>query len=315
MNKSTPTKPPTLSIGMPVFNGELYLRQSLDALLAQDYTDFELIISDNASTDRTSAICNDYASRDPRIRYFRNACNIGASPNYNRLVQLARGQFFKWAAHDDVCLPGMLRRCVETLQAAPESVVLVYPQTDLIDGAGVRFKRSPDRLDTDSNSPHRRLAHFLFYVQYGHPLWGVIRLETLRKTRLLGNVLSDFVLLAELALLGRIREVPEVLFQLRLHEGNAIQKCRTQRELLEWHNPARVGHRVLLPLWVRLNIEYFRAIQHAGLARHQRVICRCVIFHIHCWRTLLRWTGPARRFLGMESSAGMASRVPPISSV
>lgn len=94
---------PKLSIGLPVYNGEKYLPDALDDLLGQDYEDFELIISSNASTDGTDEICREYASKDRRVSHSRNDCNIGATPNWNRVAQLAHGEFFKWAMHDDEC--------------------------------------------------------------------------------------------------------------------------------------------------------------------------------------------------------------------
>src|ERR1035438_9843576 len=99
---------PRVSIGLPVYNGENYLDPALNSILRQDYSDLELIISDNASTDATGNICREYAAKDPRIRYYRNETNIGASANFNCLVKLARGEYFKWAAHDDVHLQGFL---------------------------------------------------------------------------------------------------------------------------------------------------------------------------------------------------------------
>ena len=106
---------PRVSIGMPVFNGENYLAEALDSLLTQTFSDFELIISDNASTDKTEEICRAYAVRDQRIRYFRNQENLGASRNYNRVFELSSGEYFKWAAHDDLCAPEFLGRCVDVL--------------------------------------------------------------------------------------------------------------------------------------------------------------------------------------------------------
>jgi glycosyltransferase involved in cell wall biosynthesis len=94
---------PKVSIGVPVFNGENYLAQALESILAQDFADFEVIISDNCSTDKTPEICTSFAKRDSRVKYFRNDSNIGASPNYNRTFELSRGEYFKWCAHDDRC--------------------------------------------------------------------------------------------------------------------------------------------------------------------------------------------------------------------
>src|SRR4051794_3298661 len=94
--------PPKLSIGLPVYNGENFLAHAVDSILAQDFRDFELIISDNASTDRTAEICRGYAESDPRVRYVRFETNQGGSRNFCYVFELARGEYFKWAAHDDV---------------------------------------------------------------------------------------------------------------------------------------------------------------------------------------------------------------------
>src|SRR3954466_4130607 len=99
---------PRVSIGLPVFNGEKYLPEALDSLVSQDFEDLEIILSDNGSTDSTQNICREFAAKDPRIRYHRNQTNIGASKNYNRVLELARGEYFKWASHDDICHPTMM---------------------------------------------------------------------------------------------------------------------------------------------------------------------------------------------------------------
>lgn len=92
---------PVVSIGMPVYNGEKFIREALDSLLAQTFTDFELIISDNASTDATESICRDYAEEDSRIRYIRQQENLGALPNFQFVLNEAFGEYFMWAACDD----------------------------------------------------------------------------------------------------------------------------------------------------------------------------------------------------------------------
>ena len=152
---------PTVSIGLPVFNGERYLAGALNCLLQQDYEDFELIISDNASTDATESICREYAAKDPRIRYSRNATNIGASLNYNRVFGLARGEFFKWASHDDECHPSLVRRCLEVFEQAPASAVLVYSMAEIIDELGRVMFQSLDRISSSSARPFKRLTRLL----------------------------------------------------------------------------------------------------------------------------------------------------------
>jgi glycosyltransferase involved in cell wall biosynthesis len=140
----------TVSIGMPVFNGADYIRDALEALLAQSYSDFEIIISDNASTDKTEAICREFALRDGRVRYVRNPENIGAAGNYNNVVKLARGEFFKWASHDDLCHPRFLEACVNGFKCAPDDVVLVYPRAEFIDPNGIVIEDDLDTLEVSA---------------------------------------------------------------------------------------------------------------------------------------------------------------------
>jgi len=117
---------PKISIGLPVYNGERYLENAINRMLEQDYQDFELIISDNASTDKTQEICLEFCQKDSRIRYFRNEKNIGLSRNHNRTFEMARGEYFKWISHDDDYPKSMLKRFIETFQEQPKSVCLVY---------------------------------------------------------------------------------------------------------------------------------------------------------------------------------------------
>ena len=130
---------PKVSIGLAVYNGERYLRQAIESILGQTYTDFELIISDNASTDSTQQICLEYAAEDGRISYHRNATNIGGANNENLTFRKAKAPYFRWAAHDDYVAPQLLERCVAILDTHPD-VVLAYP----IHG-GSRRRRSGDK--------------------------------------------------------------------------------------------------------------------------------------------------------------------------
>ncbi len=125
-----------LSIGLPVYNGERFLSAAIDSLLRQTFEDFELIISDNASTDATGAICRGYADQDRRIRYLPTKENIGSAPNFNRVIELASAPYFSWAAHDDVRAPQYLERCVEVLDRDP-SVILAYREGPSSTRAGI----------------------------------------------------------------------------------------------------------------------------------------------------------------------------------
>src|ERR1700751_3293571 len=107
---------PKLSIGIPVFNGQEFLPELLDSLLAQTFGDFEILICDNASTDRTPQICSEYARRDSRVRFVRNQRNLGAVANFNRVFELSTAPLFKWAAHDDLYHQAYLDACVSLLE-------------------------------------------------------------------------------------------------------------------------------------------------------------------------------------------------------
>src|SRR5690348_2515296 len=126
---------PRLSVGLPVYNGERYLAETLDSLIEQTFEDFELIISDNASTDGTAGICRRYEKLDSRIRYFRQPRNIGGAPNHNFVARQARGELFKWVSADDLYARDLLERCVDALNDLPH-VVLAHPWTATIDGSG-----------------------------------------------------------------------------------------------------------------------------------------------------------------------------------
>ena len=103
---------PRVSVGLPVYNGERFLAQAIDSVLQQTHSDLELVISDNASTDRTEEICRSYTTQDSRVRYFRSSANIGACRNFSRVFELSRAPYFKWACYDDICVPGFLEKCV-----------------------------------------------------------------------------------------------------------------------------------------------------------------------------------------------------------
>ena len=135
---------PLISIGVPVFNGEDYIREALDSLLAQSYANLEINIYDNASTDRTEEICRLYCAKDRRIRYHRNARNLGLLPNWRRALDLAAGDYFMWAAHDDYWSTNYLETLLECLLAYPKAV-LAAGKTVFVDGTGsIREEMEPD---------------------------------------------------------------------------------------------------------------------------------------------------------------------------
>ena len=215
---------PRLSIGLTVFNSERYLDDCLRSLLTQTFKDFEIIVSDNASTDRTEAIARAYAARDDRVRYVRNRINIGAAGNFNQAFRLSSGEFFKWAAYDDLCDPDCLRQCIEILDRDP-GVVLAYPGIVGINEHGHVTVRHDPGPDLSPEDPMVRFAHLMQRPFWATSLFGVVRADVLARTRLMpSNAAGDHVLLAELALHGRFYAVAHAGIFNRDHPGRTVAK-------------------------------------------------------------------------------------------
>ena len=263
---------PLVTVALPVYNGEGYLEEALEGLLGQTFSDFELLISDNASTDGTERICREYASRDARIRYFRRPANVGVIANHNALVPLARGRLFKWVGHDDVYEPELLARCVDALEADP-SAVLANVGDGVVDEHGHRTA-TPYPLRTEDPKAHVRFRSVL-HEDGGNDFYGLFRIDVMRRMRPQGTYLHmDRVLVAEASLMGRFCEIPEVLYHRRDHPGRA-SRARSARDVLRTLDPAR-GDRLRHPL-VRVYAEYVLglvgAVMHAPLPWRERARC------------------------------------------
>jgi glycosyltransferase involved in cell wall biosynthesis len=170
---------PLVSVGVFVYKGERFLEETLQSILNQTLTDFELIISDNASTDRTGAIAEAYAERDKRIRYYRSEKNMGAGWNIRRVYELATGKYFKQAAADDLLEPDFLRRCVEILESDPGYVV-AYAGTKEVDENGSFIKNYVTPMKPDSVDPVARFREMLLISSWCYQIFGVMRLSALR---------------------------------------------------------------------------------------------------------------------------------------
>lgn len=249
---------PPLTIGLPVYNGEDYLAQSLDALVGQTYGDFELVISSNASTDATDEICRDYAARDSRIRLFTQERNLGAVPNHNFVLDHARGRMFKWASSDDLYARTLLEECVALLESDP-GAVLAHSWTAAIDADSNLIQAHPYPFDTMSPDPLVRFrslllqSHDLAGAILADDFYGVMRTATLRRVRPIDSYYhADYLFTAELALFGRFLIQPDFLYFRRHHMGRT-----TTRSVHEWS--ARLDPRRSNPLLhgaPRLYAEY-----------------------------------------------------------
>jgi glycosyltransferase involved in cell wall biosynthesis len=292
---------PRLTVGLPVYNGEKYLAESLDALLGQSYGEYELIISDNASTDGTEEICRDYLARDKRLSYVKQPVNIGAAPNHNYVFEQSRTELFKWASHDDLYGRDLLLRCVEALDA-DRDLVLAHAWQAIIDENGDVVLKVDYPLDTDNPSAPERFKSMLLTVG-GDDFYGVIRSEVLRRTPLHASYHhADRTIMAELALHGRFHQVPELLYFRRDHPDRAERAKPTIRSRAanmdprrdDWRNPA-----------ARLLAEYIAgfvgAIQRAPLSSADRRKCH---FYLTQWLASRALPGSSHR---IEDSAPPAA--------
>ena len=259
---------PRVTIGVPVFNGERFLIQTLDSIRAQTFSAWEMVVSDNASTDRTSEICRDYAARDPRIRYERNSHNIGATRNFNRTLELASAPLFKLANADDLCEPELLARCVDILDSHPE-VVLCYARTVLIDESGQRLRPFDDRLDLRQPRATERFRLARQQIRLVNVLQGVMRTGALRRARGLGSFVgSDVVLVPVLALYGQFYEVPERLFYRRIHPG-AFSSLKSSEGRQKFVDP-EAKPSVTFEAW-RHALEFVRGILRAPVSSGEKI--------------------------------------------
>jgi glycosyltransferase involved in cell wall biosynthesis len=272
---------PRVTIGMPVYNGERFLEKAIRSILGQTFGDFELLVSDNASTDRTVEIVRDHAVRDSRISLHVNSMNAGAAPNYNALVPRARGEFFKWAAHDDVLAPAYLERCVHALDGDP-AAVLAYPTTVMIDADDRPTGADPwDRVSVRAASPAERFRSFLLaaWPQLGcNAVFGLIRTAALRRTRLVGAYASsDKILLAELTLLGTYLHLPDPLFLRREHPGSSVRANPGVTERNQWFTTAGGGPSGFIRWhWVA---ELLRGVRHVPLPPVERLHAALMVRH------------------------------------
>lgn len=259
-----------VSLGLPVHNGSNYLRQALESILAQTYTTWELILSDNGSTDATPDICAEYAALDSRIRLYRHRVNMGASRNFNFVFAMARGPLFRWTAHDDICDPTLIERCVAGLAAHP-AAVLCHPRTRVIDPSGATLYDEKVKLRTDSGNAKDRFGDLICMDHACFPIFGIIRSDLLRRTPLLGAFVgSDRNLLAELSLHGPFHEVPEILFFRRDHPDTSTRQYPKASARLAWFKDSSRSARHPT---LRRAYGYLSSLARAPITARERLAC------------------------------------------
>jgi glycosyltransferase involved in cell wall biosynthesis len=310
----TTTAIPRLTLGLPTYNGEEFLAESLDALLAQTFTDFELIISDNGSTDRTAEIARQYEAKDHRVRYVHHPKNRGSTFNHNFVVEQARGELFKWVSDDDLYSPDLLQRCIDALDTHPQ-IVLAHAWTAFIDSTGKITNAIDYPLTTDFGDPVERFSSLL-YTHGGDDFYGVIRMSVLREIKPFGSFhWADRTIVAELALQGPFYNVPDFLYFRRDHPTRATRigsdvrrRCTTldPERANRWRHPA-------VRLLGEYLLAYASAIWRAPMSTTDRWRCSK---ELAIWiarhanpkykRRLLESPDPAVKDIGVAALSGRA---------
>ena len=262
-------------VGMPVFNGEDYVRTAIESVLNQTLSDVRLVVGDNASSDATEEICREYARADRRVEYFRHKSNLGLVPNWNFVYQPRGEPYFRWAGHDDVLEPPLLERCVGLLDEDP-TISLAQTLSFEIDAAGERLRTYDDDLRLRARRPHERLWRLL-WSKHLTEVWGVFRTDLASKMRKMGSYVgSDRNFTADLLLLGNVGYVEEHLFGKRSHGGSygggAVQGKQAR---VAWHDSAATVPVVPSGL---INVrEYVRSILTLPISHRDRVACFRVV--------------------------------------
>ena len=257
-----------LCIGMPAYNSEEYIGEAIESLLGQTFSDFLLVISDNASTDNTEEICRKYQSHDKRIYYYRNQSNIGSDLNYNKVLTYANTKYFKWSSSNDIHHKDYVKECVDLLEKNVD-VVLAFPRTKFFNTNLHQATEHQDNLDLRSENPVERFKTLMKNITYCNIMYGVTRTNIIKKVMPLKNYdFSDYCLLAELALHGKFFEVPEYMFYRRFSKAtnSSLMSYEEQRK---YYDPTLSQ----FPLFIKwkLHINYIKAVLRSPISMSSKV--------------------------------------------
>jgi hypothetical protein len=205
---------PLVSVGLPVFNGAATVKESILSVLDQTWACFELIISDNASTDQTEEICRELAKLDPRIRYIRHESNVGALANFSHVLACAKGSFFMWLGADDVISPSFLGDNVQILMRTPIAVSsLTYLRQNL-------HNARDEYISLDCDSPTKRIKRYLRNPGTNARFYSLHRTAAVRKCMPLPNIVAnDWLLVVRMLTLGSMVCCPAKSFYNKTEKG------------------------------------------------------------------------------------------------
>lgn len=263
MSASTAAQP-LVTIGIPAYNSERYLAQSIESLLAQTYTNFVMVICDNASTDGTADICQRYVQQDSRVRYHRNAVNIGMTGNFNRVFELCNTKYIKWSTADDFWMPDMLSDAVAVMEQ-DASIAVCYPKVVIVDGEGQKQDYYEDKLHLMQDNPAERFLGVIRNIKLVNHHLGLLRTDAIRRTGLFGkHVAADVGFVAELSLYGKFYQVDKYQFCRRFHADSSSWKRADQDQQARRFHAANV-RKVPFNTW-RFHWVLVRAVLRSPLS-------------------------------------------------
>ena len=282
-------KRPFVSVGMPIYNEGKYLEKTLDSIISQfkdSSFDYEIIITDNASTDSTKNIVNEYMLKYPEIKYVKNKRNLGSVDNFNKAFRLSKGKYFMWAAGHDLWSARYITACLKVMQS-DEDVVIAYPKMLWIDENGSKLNYKSGFVDTRGNHVYSRFNLTLWTD--AHAIHGLIRSDVLKKTSLMRyTIATDGILLAELALAGEFAYVPEEVWYRRKIRGGEILEQQVERYKKELFS-GRGYIQSKLPNW-KIPYEYFRVIWNGPLTFNNKIHLALVVIPVvflHYFRAMI----------------------------
>jgi len=325
-----------VTVGLPTHNGEAFLETVLEGLVSQDHANLEIVVSDNASTDRTPEIVREFMRRDHRVRLLRSDTLVTAAQNFNRVFRATSGTYFMWAADDDLRDRAYVRRCLSALES-DRSAVMACTNFRFIDPAGAILDRDYDRYDNPDLSSPSVVQRVRLLLRRGgwYEVYGLARREALERTHLFRDTYGpDVMLVLELAMLGPIRLVPETLFFFRQIAGRSEQD-RAERQggiddvgailgtrlthLQESMSATVASSGLAWPLKLRLRVEILWAVyvedtpiglraraeirERAAAARRDRDVTAIAKYGVVGGITLMRSIGP-----GLRQSVGSSRR-------
>ena len=291
---------PKVSIGLPVRNAERFIRRAIESVLAQTFSDFELVICDNVSDDGTVEIVREYAERDARVRLCQNEANIGQIRNMNRVFELSRGEYFRWTGDDDWFDREYLEKSVAYLEDHPEFIaVTCYVKYSDDDGNEFYAEYTGERMESfDTARRFDRLLHLLVSdYRYSDTHYALYRASALKQTDLLPFVYGpDRVLSAQLVLVGPFGHIPECLFYRRRVPAHYSRVNRV-KALHPAYNPD--NPEALRPSTLRLAASINALLSDAALTPVQELKCRASVARFAAVRIAKKFPGEARFRLRM----------------